>query len=124
MKEIMSFIRPAKVNATKKALADAGFPAFLCRACLGRGKKALDPAALKLVLESGGLPVSAEGEALTEALRLIPKRFFTVFVEDGDADEAIKTIIKANRTGNPGDGRIFVLPTLESYGVRTGEPGL
>jgi nitrogen regulatory protein PII 2 len=117
----MTFIRPNKVNDTKRALADAGFPAFLCRACLGRGKKGLDPAALKLVLESGDLPVSDVGEALTETLRLIPKRFFTLVVEDDQVELAVKTIIRTNQTGNPGDGRIFILPIADTYGVRTGE---
>ena len=37
------------------------------------------------------------------------------------ADEAIKAIMEAARTGEIGDGRVFVLPMLESYRIRTGE---
>jgi nitrogen regulatory protein PII 2 len=124
MKEVMTFIRTNKVNETKEALANAGFPAFLCRPCLGRGKKHLDSAALQMVMESGKLPVSDVGESLTESMRLIPKRFFTLIIEDDQVELAVKTIIKVNQTGNPGDGRIFILPTSETYGVRTGEGGL
>jgi nitrogen regulatory protein PII 2 len=58
---------------------------------------------------------------MTEAARLIPKRFFTLIINDDEVDLAVKTIIKANQTGNPGDGRIFILPIEESYVVRTGE---
>jgi nitrogen regulatory protein PII 2 len=121
MKEVMTFIRVNKVNDTKHALANVGFPAFLCRPCLGRGKKSLDPNVLRYVLEEGDLPVSDVGEAMTESLRLIPKRFFTLIVEDDQVDLAVKTIIETNQTGNPGDGRIFILPIMETYGVRTGE---
>jgi len=42
-------------------------------------------------------------------------------VEDDQVDLAVKTIIKVNQTGNPGDGKIFILPIDETYKVRTGE---
>lgn len=120
MKEVMCFIRQNKVNDTKKALAESGFPAFTCRKCLGRGKKSIDPELLKTVLAAGELPLSAVGENLTEATRLIAKRFFTLIVDDKDVDKVVETVISANQTGNPGDGRIFVLPMLEAYTVRSG----
>jgi len=122
MKEVMCFIRANKVNDTKKALEKSGFPAFTCRECLGRGKKSIDPNLLNTVLAEGELPLSPVGENLTEATRLIAKRFFTLIIEDNDVKKAVDTIIGANKTGNPGDGRIFILPIVESYTVRTGEP--
>ncbi|MDR1615422.1 MAG: P-II family nitrogen regulator [Syntrophomonadaceae bacterium] len=122
MKEVMCFIRANKVNDTKKALAGNGFPAFTCRKCLGRGKKSIDPDLLNTVLAVGELPLSPIGENLTEATRLIAKRFFTLIVEEKDVDKAVETIIAANQTGDPGDGRIFVLPILEAFTVRSGEP--
>jgi len=124
MKEVMCFIRANKVNDTKKALADHGFPAFTCRQCLGRGKKSVDPDLLNTVLAAGELPLSPIGENLTEATRLISKRFFTVVVNDKDVDKVVETIIEANQTGNPGDGRIFILPITESFTVRTGQPAV
>jgi len=124
MKEVMCFIRANKVNDTKKALADHGFPAFTCRQCLGRGKKSVDPELLNTVLATGELPLNPIGENLTEATRLISKRFFTVVVDDKDVDKVVETIIGANQTGNPGDGRIFILPILEAYTVRTGQPAV
>lgn len=122
MKEVMAFIRVNMVNVTKEALAQAGFPAFTCRKCLGRGKKGLDPAVLETIVESGELPISPVGEHLTESKRLIAKRFFTVVVEDDQVDHVVQTIIEANQTGNPGDGKIFILPIPEVYTVRTFEP--
>jgi len=121
MREIMCFIRPNKVNDTKRALAEHGFPAFTCRKCLGRGKKSIDPELLNTVLAAGELPLSPVGENLTEATRLIAKRFFTLIVDDKDVDKAVQAIIEVNQTGNPGDGKIFILPITETYSVRTGE---
>ena len=43
MKEVMAIVRLNKVNDTKEALANAGFPEFTCRKVMGRGKKAIDP---------------------------------------------------------------------------------
>jgi nitrogen regulatory protein PII 2 len=47
----------------------------------------------------------------------------TLTVTDEKADLAIQTIIKANQTGNSGDGKIFVLPTADAVQVRTGDSG-
>ena len=121
MREIMCFIRPNKVNDTKKALAGHGFPAFTCCRCLGRGKKSIDPELLNTVLAAGELPLSPVGENLTEATRLIAKRFFTLVVDDKDVDKAVQSIIEVNQTGNPGDGKIFILPIEETFSVRTGD---
>lgn len=120
MKEVMAIIRINMVNTTKTALANAGFPAFSCRKCLGRGKKAVDMSVVQSLLETGAAPMGAVGEHLTESHRLIAKRLFTIIVEDDQVDEVVKIIIDANQTGNPGDGKIFVLPIMEAYTVRTG----
>jgi len=123
MREIMCFIRMNKVNDTKRALAEHGFPAFTCRKCLGRGKKSIDPELLNAVIATGEMPMSPVGENLTESARLIAKRFFTLVVDDKDVKKAVDVIIAANQTGNPGDGKIFVLPITETFSVRTGEGG-
>jgi nitrogen regulatory protein P-II 1 len=44
-----------------------------------------------------------------------------VVVADSIADDAIKAIIQSARTGEIGDGRVFVLPVGETYKIRTGE---
>jgi nitrogen regulatory protein PII 2 len=91
---------------------------------LGRGKKSIDPELLNTVLSTGELPLSPLGENLTEATRLIAKRFFTLIVDDDEVEKAVHAVIKANQTGNPGDGRIFIIPITETYSVRTGNGGL
>jgi len=122
MKEIMALIRLNMIGPTKEALSKAGYPSFFCRKCLGRGKKSLDISTLKLVIDSEvQIPASPYGEALTESARLIPKRLFTLMVNDEDVKKAVDVIIRTNQTGNPGDGKIFILPISETYKVRTGE---
>ncbi|MDR2105803.1 MAG: P-II family nitrogen regulator [Coriobacteriales bacterium] len=118
MKEIMAIIRGQKVNATKDALAEAGFPGFFGSKVLGRGKKHLSELQAAGLLAANELPRDVVGESLTESVRLISKRLLTLIVDDGDVPRAIETIIEVNQTGKPGDGKIFVLPIDESYRVR------
>jgi nitrogen regulatory protein PII 2 len=121
MKEVLAIIRMNMVNSTKTALASAGFPAFSCRKCLGRGKKSVDTGLVQSLLDAGVTPANSVGEHLTESHRLIAKRLFTIIVDDDEVEEVVKIIIETNQTGNPGDGRIFILPITEAYTVRTGE---
>ena len=121
MKEVMAIIRQNKVNKTKEALVAEGFPAFTCLKVLGRGKKSLDLSLIQTIVDSGELPVSTVSESLTETSRLIPKRFFTLIVEDADVDKVVEIIINTNTTGNAGDGKVFILPIEESIRVRSGE---
>jgi nitrogen regulatory protein PII 2 len=121
MKEVMAIIRMNMVGLTKTALASAGYPAFSCRKCMGRGKKSVDMTVVQTLLDTGEPPMGAVGEHLTESHRLIAKRLFTIIVDDDQVDDVVSIIIETNQTGNPGDGKIFVIPILEAYTVRTGE---
>jgi nitrogen regulatory protein PII 2 len=124
MKEVMAIVRQNKVNVTKEALALAGIPAFTCRKVLGRGKKLIDMTLLRNIVESGEIPADTSGEYLSETTRLIPKRVFTIVVEDNDIEKVINAIMEVNSTENPGDGKIFILPIYENYQVRNGEATL
>ncbi len=120
MKEVMAFIRLNKIKETKDALADVGFPYYTCRKCLGRGKKPVEQSSYLPAFQTSPDSLSSTPDASLELTRLIPKRFFTLIVEDEDVQLVVDTIISANQTGNPGDGKIFVLPIMESYRVRNG----
>ncbi|MBN2531114.1 MAG: P-II family nitrogen regulator [Deltaproteobacteria bacterium] len=118
MKEIMAVIRQNKVNPTKKALADAGITSFSATGRVaGRGLGLVDLKVLKGAEEGDTQAISLLGQGP----RLIPKRLITVIVSDDWKDRTIEAIIKANQTGNPGDGKIFVLPVYEATRVRTAE---
>lgn len=123
MKEVMCIIRLNKVNKTKEALAEAGFPSITCRKVLGRGKKSIDKALVEAYMETGEVPPSSYGENLSERGRLIPKRLITLVVKDDEIKTVVDTVISINSTGTPGDGKIFVLPIEETYRVRDGQVG-
>jgi nitrogen regulatory protein PII 2 len=119
MKEILAFIRMNKINQTKQALLEAGYPAMTCRNCMGRGKQ-MYHLELADFISIGKLTQSTMGEALVETIRLFPKRSIQMFVQNEDVEKIINIIMDANSTGHPGDGKIFVLPMFESLRVRDG----
>ena len=51
----------------------------------------------------------------------VPKRLLTIVVPDDVVTTVVKSIIKVNRTGKAGDGKIFVSPVQGAVRVRTGE---
>lgn len=118
MKEVMAVIRLNKVNQTKKALAEAGFPSFTCRRVLGRGKKSVDYELFDGCISLNEFQPSPLAENLSEKGRLIPKRLFTLIVNDEDVKKVVDILINVNSTSTPGDGKIFVLPVEEVYRVR------
>ncbi|PTN38299.1 P-II family nitrogen regulator [Desulfonatronum sp. SC1] len=119
MKEIIAVIRMNMVNKTKEALAEAGVPAFFALEAQGRGKGLINSALLKGA-EKG---YEEAAELLGEKGRLYPKRVFSVVVTDDQVEDVVNTIMDVNKTGKPGDGKIFVSPVFDSVRVRTGEKG-
>jgi nitrogen regulatory protein PII 2 len=119
MKEVMAIIRMNKINQTKKALLAAGISAMHARDCMGRGKGLVDIQLLKGAEQGYEEAISQLGNSQ----RLIPKRMITVVVPDNLADKSVSVIIAANQTGKSGDGKVFVLPVLDTVRVRTGESG-
>jgi nitrogen regulatory protein PII 2 len=121
MKLILSVIRIARMNETKKALSDAGLPSFTASGVLGRGRgRGIGPN-YEQILHS-----NETQDALKELgpePRLKSKRMITLIVHDDKKDLAVETIIKVNRTNNSGDGKIFVIDTIDAIRVRTGERG-
>ena len=120
MKLIMAIIRIDKMNATKRALSDAGLPSMTASGkVFGRGKGLWDAKVLEGVKKD--LPEALAH--LGKEPRLRPQRVITLIVTDDNKDKAIETIIEANQTPEPGDGKIFVIPMIDAIKVRTGETG-
>jgi nitrogen regulatory protein PII 2 len=120
MKTIMAMIRIDKMNETKRAMSDAGMPSFTATGkVFGRGKGTWDAK----VMEGAKNDQPEALALLSEQPRLRPQRLITITVPDSKVKKAIATLIKANQTGNPGDGKIFVLPTTEAISIRTAQPG-
>ena len=119
MKEVMAIIRMNMMNQTKRALSDAGISSLTARDALGRGKGLVDMTLLKGAEQGYEEAISQLGQSQ----RLIPKRILFIVVRDKMVEKTVKTIIKVNRTGKSGDGKIFVMPASDSVRVRTGEKG-
>jgi nitrogen regulatory protein P-II 1 len=51
---------------------------------------------------------------------LLPKAMIEIVIADSRVDDVVKLVIETARSGNIGDGRIFVLPIEAAYHVRTG----
>ena len=106
MKLIKSIVRPNKVDEVKDALEKLQISGMTVTEVRGHGKQK-------------GHTAIYRGQEYN--VSLLPKMEIEVVVPDAMADDAIKAIIEAARTGEIGDGRVFVIPVGESYKIRTGE---
>ena len=59
----------------------------------------------------------------TYTVDMLPKVKIEVVVKDADSERVVKLILDAARTGNIGDGKIFLIPVADAIRVRTGERG-
>lgn len=105
MKMIRAFIRPEREQETVLALEGAGFPALTKFHVFGRGKE-------------GGLKV---GSVHYDEL---PKVLLMLVVEDEQAPKVLEVIKGQARTGEIGDGKVFITVVEEAHTIRTGEKGL
>ena len=106
MKQITSIVRPNKVDEVKDALSKLNVSGVTVTEVRGHGKQK-------------GHTAIYRGQEY--AVSLLPKMELEVVVRDTIVDDAVKAIIQAARTGEIGDGRVFVLPVSQSYRIRTGE---
>jgi nitrogen regulatory protein PII 2 len=119
MKEVMAIVRMNMMNKTKRALSDAGISSMTAKEVLGRGKGLVDTT----LLEGAEKGYEEAIVQLGSSQRLIPKRLLLVVVPDNLVGMTVRTIMEVNQTGKSGDGKIFVMPALDSVSVRTGECG-
>ena len=106
MKLIKSIVRPNKVDDVRDALDKLGVPGMTVTEVRGHGRQK-------------GHTAVYRGKEYN--VSLLPKMEIEVVVDDAAADAAVKAIIQAARTGEIGDGRVFVIPVARSYRIRTGE---
>ena len=106
---LKAILRPAKLDAVKDALVKLGVEGMTVTEVRGHGKQK-------------GHTAMYRGREYE--VSLLPKMQIEVVVPDNLADDAIDTIITFGRTGEIGDGRIFVIPIGETYRIRTGEAGV
>ncbi len=105
MKLITSLVRPCKLDAIRQSLHDI----HVC--------------AISVLETRDFSPQKHETTAWMGRLHSAsasPKMEIRVIVHDDDVDEAIATIIRSARTGEPGDGHVCVIPVDHRYDIRTG----
>ena len=106
MKLIKAIIRHEKMEEVKEALTKVNVTGMTVTEVRGHGR------------QKGHKAIYRGTEY---SITLLPKSMIETVVSDDIAEGVVKTIIEAARTGEIGDGRVFVLPVEHSYNVRTGE---
>ena len=119
MKEVIAIVRMNMMNKTKEALTEAGIDVFFAHEAQGRGLGFVN----RKLLEGAEEGYEEAAVLLGEKGKLYPKRMVTVVVDDEEVETVVDAIMDINRTGKPGDGKIFVMPIGDAVRVRTGETG-
>ncbi len=108
MKKIEAYIRHQAFEPIRAELLRRGFPSLSISEVKGSGRQR-------------GVTERYRGAEVTNHLR--PKVKLECVVADEDVQTVVDTILRHARTGQVGDGKIFVLPVEEAYRIRTGESG-
>jgi nitrogen regulatory protein P-II 1 len=107
MRKIEAILRPDRLHAVQEALRETGYPGVMVTEMMGHGR------------QRGG------HEHWPDELReaYLPKVKLEIVVEEKDQEEVIERVVRAARTGEMGDGKIFIYEVLDALRVRTGERG-
>lgn len=107
MKKIEAIIRKSKFDEVKRALNDAGIEFFSFWDVRGQGQTREERAYRGIVYDTG----------------TIERTLISVIVRDKNVEKTVKALLSSARTGEIGDGKIFVSNIEGSYRIRTGEFG-
>ena len=108
MKKIEAIIREEKLEPVRRAVEDCGYFGMTISEVSGRGRQK-------------GVPLQWRvGEYRVDFL---PKLKIEIVVLDEDLPKTVNAISRTARTGEMGDGKIFILPVENAVRVRTGEDG-
>ena len=108
MKKIEAIVRPHAVDDIRAALLEAGFHGMTLTEVKGVGR------------QKGHTEVYRGAEYQVDFL---PKIKLEIVAPDERVDELVSLIVKCAKSGNIGDGKIFILPAEEAIRVRTEETG-
>lgn len=108
MKKITAMVRPEKLEPLKEALFAAQVSGTTISQVMGCGA------------QHGWTEHFRGTEVL---LNMVPKVQFEVVVEDDRVDELVDLVMSCARTGEVGDGKIFIMPMEQVLRIRTGETG-
>ena len=106
MQKVEAIIRPEKLEIVKTALEDLDHAGMTLTEVRGHGKQR-------------GVTEQWRGRSFT--VEYLTKVKIELVVKDEDVDPIIERIVEASRTGEVGDGKIFVTPVTRAIRIRTGE---
>lgn len=101
-------LREEKVDGLAEALGDIGHPAMTVTEVWGRGRQC-------------GLQEQFRGRAYV--IPFLPKVKVEVIVKEEDLRRVVSAVTQVARTGEVGDGKIFIYPIANAVRIRTGEEG-
>ena len=107
MRMVVAVVRPERLQAVKDGLRDIGVYGMTITHVTGRGK------------QKGLVFTTRVGEFIVDEIEKVK---LEIVVDDGQVDNVVANIRQNAETGHPGDGRIFIMPVLESIRIRS-EPG-
>ncbi|HHT9116813.1 MAG: transcriptional regulator [Planctomycetes bacterium RIFOXYD2_FULL_41_16] len=108
MKKIIAIVREDRFSMVKDALSDIGYPGMTVTEVKGHGN------------QKG---ITEQWRGSTYKTDLIRKMQMEVVVADKDVEKIVQCIVKEAKTGNIGDGKIFINSILDVVRIRTGERG-
>jgi nitrogen regulatory protein PII len=108
MKKIEAFVRHEAFEGIRKELLDAGIPSLTITDVKGSGRQK-------------GITESYRGSELVIHLR--PKLKIECVVDEGEVQIVVDAILRFARTGEVGDGKIFIFDVVDAIRIRTGERG-
>lgn len=108
MKKIIAIIRPDKLENVKNALEEVGCHGMTVNEVKGRGRQL-------------GITESYRGRDYR--IDLLPKTELEIVAKEVDVEDIVQTIVETAKTGDIGDGKIFISPVEDVVRIRTGERG-
>jgi nitrogen regulatory protein P-II 1 len=108
MRKIEAVVKPAKLSSVREALAKAGFSSLTTYEVKGRGMQSA---------------IGTTPDGVTLYAGLLPKVKIEVVTEEANVEKVVEIVIGAARTGEIGDGKIFISNIEDAIRVRTGERG-
>ena len=108
MKKIEAIIRIEKLDEVRDTLERYGYPGMTITRVEGHGRQK-------------GIVEQFRGREFK--VELLPKTKIEIIAHEKDVDKLMESISKAAKTGEIGDGKIFVYPVENAQRIRTGEKG-
>lgn len=109
MKKLEVIIREEKLEPMKKSLEELGYFGMTISEVGGRGR------------QNG---IALKWGARDFRVDLLPKLKIEVVILDEDLSSVMNAIVRSTRTGEIGDGKIFIIPVEDAIRIRTGDSGV